>query len=66
MAAVTPDNSPLIAISHWRTGTWPILIALMLKTQSLRKLDRVPAADDRDTRAAGDETPHASHGGPVR
>jgi outer membrane lipoprotein carrier protein len=30
------QNSPLAAISHWRTGIAAMLMALVLKTQSLR------------------------------
>ena len=60
-----PEIRPLRPISHWRTGTSLMVIARMLKTQCLRKLDRVPAAGDRDTRVAGDDTPHAGHRGPV-
>ena len=65
-AASMPQASPLRPISHWRIGYWPMLIALMLKTQDLRQFDRKTAADDRDPRRAGDKSSDAGHGRPLR
>jgi hypothetical protein len=43
-----------------------MLIALMLKTQSLRQFDRNTAADDRDPRRTGDKRSDARNRRPLR
>ena len=57
-----PETSPLKAMSHWRRGIAAMFMARVLKSQLLRKRNRISAAGKGHGRPLGGESPDAGNG----